>query len=654
MKLTVVRAVLFGTLVVACSIVTPVPAGPTPNIDAIVEAKVAQERAMDATVQAKVSGTLSASEAKTPSTIQAVCRLTGGETVQSGWTGKDTGNNSCNSCFCTNGVRGCTKMACPAGGVSSDSKPIITPQITPTRKPLAITNTPYLPPTNTLTSVPTAMPTPTNTPTSVPTATSVPTPTPRSIPTAMPTPTYIPTPVPTATSVPTPTPTPMPTATVVPTPTPRPTPTYTPQPTPTPNSSIGGFSIYFIDVGQGDATLVVSNDGHSLLVDGGRSKTRIRDRLSALGIQDIDAIVATHPDADHIAGLTEVLAMYKVENVYLNGGQSSTATHADFLDAVEQEGAIVSTLQMSDTVNLGGMVIKVLHPYQLTGDSNVDSLVLQLGCGDVHVLLTGDAEIESEQSMLSENVLQDIDLLKVGHHGSRSSSSQAFLDVVQPEVGVISAGFDSQYGHPHVEVVNRLNLEGVQIFETDTTEAYDDTLKMTSNCQTYEIGGQVFVPDSSGASPAAGNVSPAATPTALPTPVPTPIATPTPMPTPTIAATSTGTPNLSIECIFFDGVVSRTESDEYVRIVNAGETSVNLSNWSLKDVADGSPTFTFPGYTIAPNETIRVYTNEVHSESGGFSFGRGSSIWANSAPDTAALFNAQGQEVSRKSYPPSC
>ncbi len=407
-------------------------------------------------------------------------------------------------------------------------------------------------------------------------------------------------------------------------------------------------------MGQGDATLIVSNDRQSLLVDGGRSKTRIRDRLTALGIEDIDAIAATHPDADHIAGLTEVLDMYDVENVYLNGGQSSTATHADFLDAVEQEGAIVSTLRMNDTFNLGDMVIKVLHPYQLTGDSNVDSLVLQLGCGDVQVLLTGDSEISSEQSMVSENVLQDIDLLKVGHHGSRSSTSQAFLDVIQPEVGVISAGFDSQYGHPHVEVVNRLNLEGVQIFETDTTESYDDTLKMTSDCLTYEIDGQVFVPVSSGASPAAGNPTPTANPTSLPTPVPTPITTPTPVPTPTIVATTNGTPNLSIDCIFYDGVVPRTESDEYVQIVNAAGTSAELSDWSLKDVADGSPTFTFPSYTIAPNETIRVYTNEVHSESGGFSFGRGSSIWANSEPDTAALFNAQGQEISRKSYPPSC
>jgi len=114
MKLTVVLAVLIGTLLLACSTVTPVPAGPTPNIDATVEAKVAQERAVDATVQAKVSGTLSASEAEISNTAQATCKLTGGETVESGWTGKDTGSNSCNSCFCTNGALGCTKMVCPA------------------------------------------------------------------------------------------------------------------------------------------------------------------------------------------------------------------------------------------------------------------------------------------------------------------------------------------------------------------------------------------------------------------------------------------------------------------------------------------------------------------------------------------------------------
>ena len=154
MKLTVVLAILLGTLGLACSSVTPVPAEPTPNIDATVEAKVAQERAVDATVEAKVSGTLSAPGTKAPSTTQAACKLTGGETVQSGWTGKDTGDNSCNSCFCTNGVLGCTKMACPAHQVSSNSKP------TPTRPPTLTTkSTPTRPPTSTTKPTPTPEPT---------------------------------------------------------------------------------------------------------------------------------------------------------------------------------------------------------------------------------------------------------------------------------------------------------------------------------------------------------------------------------------------------------------------------------------------------------------------------------------------------------------
>ena len=140
MKLTVVLAVLVGTLLLACSSVTPVPAEPTPDIDATIEAKVTQVRAVDATVQAKVSGTLSAQEAKTPSTTQAACKLTGGETVQSGWTGKDTGDNSCNSCFCTNGALGCTKMACPASvptgtNVLAPTKEIIAPATATPIKP---------------------------------------------------------------------------------------------------------------------------------------------------------------------------------------------------------------------------------------------------------------------------------------------------------------------------------------------------------------------------------------------------------------------------------------------------------------------------------------------------------------------------------------
>ncbi len=109
-----------------------------------------------------------------------------------------------------------------------------------------------------------------------------------------------------------------------------------------------------------------------------------------------------------------------------------------------------------------------------------------------------------------------------------------------------------------------------------------------------------------------------------------------------------------IVCVFFDGEASRAEPDEYVEITNAGRASQALAGWRLLDVADGRPEFVFPARTLDPGETIRVYTNEAHPEWGGFSFGRGSAIWSNSAPDEAVLYDENGALVSRKSYPPGC
>ena len=504
-----------------------------------------------------------------------------------------------------------------------------------------------------------------------------------------------------------------------------------PAPSPLPLSATAGFSVYFIDVGQGDATLIVADDGRSLLIDGGRSKNRIRERLNALNIKDLDAIAATHPDADHIAGLIEVLGMYDVERIFLNGGQSSSKTFATFSDLVRREGAAVSVLQRNNTIQLGDMSIEVIHPAGLTGDSNADSLVLQLGCGDVIVLLMGDSEIPSEVSMLAGGNLQDVDVLKVGHHGSSSSTSQAFLDVVQPEVAIISAGQNSQYGHPHAEVIDRLVRAGAEILHTDTSEG-DDTLKMVSDCRTVSFTtpqptttpGTTRVPTatprpvSTPSPPATPTLAPtltsvpvptqtltptptpqptsipiptptsvpiptavpqvtpeptstptsipSSTPVPAPTPAPLPTATPVPTPTPAPLPTATPVPTITptpvpqtkpdvvIECIFFDGLVTRTESDEFVQIINRGSGSADMRGWSLRDASDGSPTFTFPSYSLAPSKSIRVYTNEVRIEWGGFSFAYGRAIWNNSNPDVAALSNAQGQEVSRKSYPPGC
>ena len=123
-------------------------------------------------------------------------------------------------------------------------------------------------------------------------------------------------------------------------------------------------------------------------------------------------------------------------------------------------------------------------------------------------------------------------------------------------------------------------------------------------------------------------------------------ATTKPAPTPTPVAGS----DVQITYIFYDGVVPRVESDEYVAIKNLGDTPQDLAGWVLKDISEGYPSFTFPSYVLASGQSIRVYTNEIHPEYGGFSFDYGKAIWNNSDPDTAVLYNAQGQEVSRKSY----
>ena len=155
--------------------------------------------------------------------------------------------------------------------------------------------------------------------------------------------------------------------------------------------------------------------------------------------------------------------------------------------------------------------------------------------------------------------------------------------------------------------------------------------------------------------------SPTATPVVTPTatPVPSPAATIIPTVAPTPRPTSRPLPALGsaqvmIECIFFDGIVPVSEADEYVQLLNQGGASVDLDGWTLTDISDGGPTFTFPAYSLTTGARVRIYTNEVHQEWGGFSFSQGRAIWANSSPDTAGLFNNQGIQVSTKSYPPGC
>jgi competence protein ComEC len=260
------------------------------------------------------------------------------------------------------------------------------------------------------------------------------------------------------------------------TPTPTPSP---PLPSPTPTT----FTAHFIDVGQSDAILIEAN-GTVILVDGGDDSANVEDYLQAQGIQDIDLMVATHPREDHIEGLIDVLVLYDVHEVWTSGATHDSQTYQNFAAYVTDEGATKRDVSRGYSAQMGALEIDVLHPRPpLTGNLNQDSLVLHMSCGQLDVLLTGDATTGSEARMLAAGVLGDVEVLKVGHHGSDTSTSADFLSAITPEDAVISVGAGNTYGHPHQETLDRLAAAGVTAYRTDL----DGTVTLTSDCSTYSI-----------------------------------------------------------------------------------------------------------------------------------------------------------------------
>ena len=355
-----------------------------------------------------------------------------------------------------------------------------------------------------------------------------------------------------------------------------------------------------------------------------------------MGVQDLDAILATHPDADHIGGFAAVLGAFSVERVYLNGSAGSTQTWNNFMGAVTAEGSQVTTVSRGDTIPLGGLSLPVHHPGPLSGDTNEDSAVFQLTCGSVDVLFTGDAEIPSETSMLGAGVLSDIDVLKVGHHGSSTSSSQTFLDVVRPEDGVFSAGLESQFGHPHAEVVTRLANMGVTLFYTDTT-AGDDSILMTSDCQTYSFN-QTPGPGQT-PTPTPTTVAPTNTPTETATLGP-PTATPTNTTVPP-TNTPTATPTQGACGGATATITSLNKITEIVTVNGSGD----MTGWYLISLT-GNQRYDFPnGFNLSGTVTIHSATAQF-TDTPTDLWWTGANLWNNSSNDDAALFNCNDQQVS--------
>jgi competence protein ComEC len=231
--------------------------------------------------------------------------------------------------------------------------------------------------------------------------------------------------------------------------------------------------VSFLDVGQGDAIFIQTPEGIDMLIDGGKDTRVLRELGKLMSPLDktIDIVVATHPDADHIGGLSEVFDRYAVKDFVYTSIESDTSYYERLTSAVAQEPSVrTHEITSARIMNLGsGVSAHILYPDReiISGDTNDASVVIKLEYGSTSVLLTGDAGVEVEQWLvrLYGGELKS-DILKAGHHGSRTSSSKSFVEQVAPRVAIISAGKDNSYGHPHKEVLDTFSLFGIDVFST--------------------------------------------------------------------------------------------------------------------------------------------------------------------------------------------
>lgn len=232
------------------------------------------------------------------------------------------------------------------------------------------------------------------------------------------------------------------------------------------------FQVHVIDVGQGDSILVCA-DGETMLIDTAESSAgaKILDYLGSQNITDLDYAVATHMHADHIGSFQKVFTQIKpahvIEPVYQDSLIPTTKTYERYLDTVEQTGAEYQSLKAGDSFTLGNAQITVLAPVTEKASSlNNTSLVLRVQYDDIVCLFTGDMEVQEEKTILENNSDLKADFLKVGHHGSDTSSSEEFLAQVQPKYAAISCGVNNKYGHPADSTLEHLASWTDQVYIT--------------------------------------------------------------------------------------------------------------------------------------------------------------------------------------------
>lgn len=233
-------------------------------------------------------------------------------------------------------------------------------------------------------------------------------------------------------------------------------------------SSTDKMEVHFIDVGQGDSTLIKCGDKSMLIDAGDDSKgTAIQNYLKKQGVEKLDYLVLTHPDADHIGGAPVIITKFSINKVFMSNFEKDNKTYQKLIQALDNKRLKYSTPAVGSTHSLGDAKITILAPNKKYDNPNDSSIALIVQYGENRFLFTGDAEEGAEKDIIKNNDDIKADVYQTGHHGSKSSSSEDFIKAVNPKYAVISCAEGNSYGHPHAQTLNTFRSKGIKVYRTD-------------------------------------------------------------------------------------------------------------------------------------------------------------------------------------------
>lgn len=412
----------------------------------------------------------------------------------------------------------------------------------------------------------------------------------------------------------------------------------------------GRLSAYFLDVGQGDSSLIIFGNT-TILIDAGEidRSDRVVSDLKRLGVTRIDLLVATHPHSDHIGGMQNVLDTFPVGQVLDSGIPHSSVLYERFLETIDKKNIPYRVAVQGDTIDLDpALRIVVLSPPEkrFGDDLNTNSIMLRISYGTINFLFTGDAGGEAETALVKSGYALDAQILKVGHHGSLHSSSPVFITRVHPETAIISLGQDNMYGHPHKQTIDTLTDAGATIYRTDR----DGTIQVRSDGNTYAVktGRET------------GGLLPLLTPSVQVTETTLPVGSYYPtlphevtnisIPHPSIPVPQIGNAtSIVISATQFNapGDDRQNVNGEWVRLTNRGTDTVLIAGWTLSDNSQAT-LYTFPAVVLVPGEMITIFSGAGSLNNTALYMGKTEPVWGNSG-DIAILKDGQGTIIDQRS-----